>query len=368
MPRLNSTFATFAIASFVAASIASTVMKQPWTAVPAHAQTATNANDGAAAPRPRWAAAATGRIEPKSGEVKISAQVGGLIVDIPVETNASVRKGDLLVELDSEAAWQRVVAAQSEVDVRRRELDEEEATGLALDRRRAEDTLANAERARFAAWRSFDEVFANYRAGKASEAQVGEARQAVEDAEALVVTERKNLATVNALANMPLPTRLETSISIARAELAMAEDAYEKTRIRAPFDGTVLDVIAHLGEVASPGSMSPLVLFGDISGLRVRAEVEERDVAKVRVGQKVVVKADAFPDREFEGVVSDVASALGSPRIASRGPRRPTDVDVLEVVADLEGSPPLLTGMRVDVFFKRDQGNQQSSSATQNVN
>lgn len=367
MPKLNSTLATFAIASVVAASIASTVMRQPWTALPAHAQAASPPSDnGAANPRPRWAASATGRIEPKSGEVRISAEVGGRIVDIPVETNTRVRKGDLLVELDSEAAWQRVVAAQSEVDVRRRELDEEEATGLALDRRRAEDALANAERARFAAWRNFDDVSAKYRAGEVSEADPGEARKAVEDADALVTTERKNLATVNALANMPLPTRLETSLAIARAELSMAEDAYEKTRVRAPFDGTVLDVIASVGEVASPGAQ-PLVLFGDISGLRVRAEVEERDVAKVRVGQKVVLKADAFPDREFEGVVSEVASALGSPRIASRGPRRPNDVDVLEVVADLEGSPPLLTGMRVDVFFKRDQGNQQSA-APQNVN
>lgn len=368
MPKLNSTIATFAIASVVAASIASTVLRQPWTAAPAHAQTATGANDeGAVNPRPRWAASATGRIEPKSGEVRIASEIGGSIVNVPVDTNARVSKGDVLVELDAEDAWQRVMAAQSEVDVRRRELGEEEATGLALDRRRAEDALANAERGRFAAWRAFDETAARHRTANGSETDLADARKAVENAEALVTTERKNLATVTALADMPLPTRLETSLSIARAELSMAENAYEKTRVRAPFNGTVLDVIANVGEIASPGPQSPLILFGDISGLRVRAEVEERDVAKVRVGQKVVVKADAFPDREFEGVVTEVASALGSPRIASRGPRRPNDVDVLEVVADLEGSPPMLTGMRVDVFFKKDQGNQQSA-APQSVN
>src|SRR5690606_15394862 len=127
---------------------------------------------------------------------------------------------------------------------------------------------------------------------------------------------------VNARPNMPLPTRLETSLAIARAELALAESAFEKTRVRAPFDGTVLNIIARVGELAVAGPQSPLVLFGDVSSLRVRAEVEERDVAKIRVGQKVVVKADAYPDREFSGTVAEIASALGSPRIASRGPRR----------------------------------------------
>lgn len=363
MPKMDSTLATFAIASLVAASIASTVLRQPWTAGPAHAQSASAANEEASGtPRPRWAASATGRVEPKSGEVKISAETGGKIVAVPVATNAQVRKGDLLVEIDDADALQRVMAARSEYDVRRSELAEEKVEGPALDRRRAEQALSDAERALFAARRAFDGKLAERRAGKASESDVEDARKAVEEAEQRVATERKNREEVLARPDMPLPTRLETSLWIAQAELTMAENAYERTRVRAPFDGTVLDMIAREGEVASPGPQNPLVLFGDISSLRVRAEVEERDVAKVRVGQKVVVKADAYPDREFTGVVSEVGSALASPRIASRGPRRPNDVDVLEVVADLDGAPPMLTGMRVDVFFKAE-GDQQSSGA-----
>lgn len=356
MPKMNSTIATFAIASILAVSIASTVVKQPWTSGSAHAQ---SANEQAVQPRARWAASATGRIEPKSGEVKIAAETGGTIVEIPVEVNQAVRKGDLLVALDAEDVLHRVMAAQSEVDVRTRERSEENATGPALDRRRAEDALADAERALFAARRTFDDTAARGRAGE--DVNVDAARKAVEEAENLVETERKNLAEVNARSDMPLPTRLETSLAIARAELAMAENAYEKTRVRAPFDGTVLNIIGRVGEIAAPGPQSALVLFGDVSSLRARAEVEERDVAKIRIGQKVVVKADAYPDREFAGTVAEIASALGSPRIASRGPRRPNDVDVLEVIVDLEGSPPMLTGMRVDVFFSRNPGDQQSS-------
>jgi HlyD family secretion protein len=65
-----------------------------------------------------------------------------------------------------------------------------------------------------------------------------------------------------------------------------------------------------------------------------------------------VVRADAFQDRDFEGVVTQIAPALGPPRLTTRGPRRPNDVEVLEVMIALDGQPPLLTGMRVDVYFK----------------
>ena len=53
-------------------------------------------------------------------------------------------------------------------------------------------------------------------------------------------------------------------------------------------------------------------------------------------------------------VASWRGARLGPPRIAPRGPRRPNDVEVLEVLATLDGVPPLVPGMRVDVFFKLD--------------
>jgi HlyD family secretion protein len=67
-----------------------------------------------------------------------------------------------------------------------------------------------------------------------------------------------------------------------------------------------------------------------------------------------VVRSDAFPGKDFEGVVSSIAKALGPSKLGQRGPRRPTDIDVLEVIIDLSGQPPLLPGMRVDVFLKAD--------------
>ena len=66
------------------------------------------------------------------------------------------------------------------------------------------------------------------------------------------------------------------------------------------------------------------------------------------------MRSDAFPGKDFEGKIATLGQALGPSRIGQRGPRKPTDVDVLEVIIDLVGQPPLLPGMRVDVFLKPD--------------
>lgn len=312
----------------------------------------------------QWAASATGRVEPKFGEVRITSQVPGKIIEVLAATNDQVRQGDLLVRLDDQDIYAKMVAAAAEVGVRQREREEEQATGLALDRQKAGDDAAKAERNLFAAREAFDgalRVRADAGDSKDTQSKVDETRKAVDEAVNTLNDARKKLAAIEAKAGMPLYTRLESSLALARSDLSSAEIALERTRIRAPSDGTVLNMIAKAGETAMPSPESSLVVFGDLSSLRLRAEVEERDAAKVRVGQKVVVKADAFPDREFTGTVTSISQSLGAPRIASRGPRRPNDVEVVEVMVALDGNPPLFTGMRVDAFFKLDT----SASAAQ---
>ena len=89
---------------------------------------------------------------------------------------------------------------------------------------------------------------------------------------------------------------------------------------------------------ATPSPENVLVMVGDLSSLRVKAEIEERDIGKVRVGQAAIVRSDAFPGKDFEGKVASLAQALGPSRIGQRGPRKPTDVDVLEIMIDLSVS------------------------------
>src|SRR5690606_11565715 len=91
--------------------------------------------------RPVWAASATGRVEPKDGEVRISSEVPARIVDVIATTNDRVIAGDPLVLLSDDDLESKLSAALSEAQVRIFERDEEPATGVALERRQAEDEL-----------------------------------------------------------------------------------------------------------------------------------------------------------------------------------------------------------------------------------
>ncbi|MDZ4841222.1 MAG: efflux RND transporter periplasmic adaptor subunit [Hyphomicrobium aestuarii] len=376
MLGLNSTslFALAAAAVVAAALLASPAQTQsPATAPTATAPTAASPGTAETGPgasaKPQWIASATGRVEPRNGNLTISTPVAGRTADVAVSANDVVRAGDLLVRLEDEDQLIRAAAAKTDVQVRERERDEEPVRGLALERRQAEDSVSTAERALFRARLAFDAKALAARVAQApagSTAPAGssapaaskdldQARFEINAAKEQLANSRANLQRVQSRDGMPLATRLESSLATARAELSIAEAAVERARIRAPADGTILGVYIKYGELASPSPEAPMIVMGDLSGLRVKAEVEERDAPKVKVGQRVVIKGDAFPDKEFTGIVTSVSQAMAAPRIPPRGVRRPTDIEVAEVVVVLDGLPPLLTGMRVDVFFKPEQ-------------
>ncbi len=304
------------------------------------------------APKIDWVAAAPGRIEPKTGLVRVGAQLLGRIAEVNVKLNNKVEEGELLIRLDDDEARARLQAAETEAASRKRERDAQPLDKARDELRTAEDNVFTAERALTNARFGLEYELQAERQGTGSPARVADARDDLTKAKSKLQKQRGAYATAQAKPDVPAPNRLESALQAARSDVAVAEALLEKTRIRAPVDGTVLQLPAKAGEMVSPSPEQSLVVLGDMSVVRLKAEVDEIDVSKIKVGGRVTVKSNAYPGKEFDGTVAELAPALTSPQFSLRGARRPTDVEVLEVTVDLEGKPPLLPGMRADAFFK----------------
>jgi HlyD family secretion protein len=132
MPKIDPTFSAVAAAA-VAAIATSVMLNQLTPQLSQNAQQIAGGNAQAAdtpLARPVWAASATGRVEPKDGEVRISAEAPARIAEVIAKTNDKVMAGELLVKLDSDDLMPKLAAALSEAEVRVRERDEEPATGV----------------------------------------------------------------------------------------------------------------------------------------------------------------------------------------------------------------------------------------------
>jgi HlyD family secretion protein len=299
----------------------------------------------------RWQAVAPGRVEAWSGDIKLAAAVVAPVAEVLVRPNDKVVAGEPLVRLQDDELKARLAVAETQVALRLRQRNDQSVSGRAADRRRAEDSVADAEKAVTDARAALDRAVADRRAGTKPEPDLHVVRTAWTQAQDRLRQRRAELRKLEADKDIPLPSPLEGQLTIARNELSAIEAAIEKLTIRAPITGSVLQVNAKPGELASPSSPQPLVLIGDVSALRVRAEIDERDLGGMKVGQAATVRAAAFTGREFAGKVSFVAPVVEASRNGARGQRSMTDVDVAEVVVDLSEATPLAVGMKVDVYF-----------------
>ncbi len=301
----------------------------------------------------RWQAVAPGRIEPNSGEIKIAAPVMGIVGEVLVKANDKVFAGEPLIRLVDGEAQARMATAEAQIALRRRVRADENAPRAAATRRRAEDAVFDGEKAVIDARAAVDRAAIERRAGRGSDADVESARTTLTRAQDRLKQLKAELRRVENDNATPFPSSAEGQLNIARTELLATEAGLEKMTIRAPIDGTILQLNARPGELASPSGSQPLIVLGDISGLRVRAELDERDFGEIKVGQQVMVRPAAFRGREFAGTVSFIAPLVEQGR-NSRGQRNVTDVDVVEVLVSLTEPGPLAVGMKVDVYFRQD--------------
>lgn len=305
----------------------------------------------AAAPEDKqWQAVAPGRVEACSGQIKLATIVMGVVDKVLVTANDKVFAGEPLIHLSDGEFAARLAAAETQVALRKRARDERSVAGSANTRRKARDAVADAEQSVYGMRAIVDRVAAELRAKGGADDGLTMARSAMARSQAELTRRQEELREIEE--DSPLPTMLEGQLSIARSEYAVARSALDRMTVRAPIDGTVLQVNVRVGELVSSGSLQPPLQLADLSALCVRAELDERDLGSVKVKQTVSVRAAAFPGREFEGIVSSIAPLVEPGRLEPPGSRNQTDVDVVQVMVGLTSSGEFAVGMKADVYFR----------------
>ena len=143
-----------------------------------------------------------------------------------------------------------------------------------------------------------------------------------------------------------------SAVKQAQARLAQAKAALDQKAIRAPRAGEILQIVAREGEYYNPQGGAVSVRLGDTARLSARMDVDERDVARIRLGAPAWVAAESFGDRKFSGKVVEIGRRMGRKNIRTDDPTEKIDSKILEVVIELDAGHELIPGERVKAFVK----------------
>lgn len=215
---------------------------------------------------------ATGKIQPEV-EVKIAPEVSGEIIDIPVKEGQIVHRGDLLLRIKPDSYRAQV-----------------EAQEAALSAARAESVRNRAQ---------LQKVESDYKRAKN-----------LFEKGLLSEAERNASETSYNIARAALDASL---FEIQRAEGALRQirEALSKTTIYSPAGGTISSLTSRVGERVVGTSQfagTEVMRVADLDHMEARVNVNENDVINVKLGDVARIRVDAYPDREIQGVVREIAS------------------------------------------------------------
>src|SRR3954462_4173947 len=215
---------------------------------------------------------ATGKIQPET-EVKISPEVAGEIIDLPVDDGKPVKKGDLLVRIKPDTYKALLEQQEAAISAAKATNLQMRATMLKTEQdiKRAEDMFAK----------------------KAISVQEFNTAQAARD-----------------VAKNTFESSLH-DIERAQAASSQARDQLSKTTVYSPIDGTVTILNSKLGErIVATGQFAgtEVMRVADLNHMEARVDVNENDVVNVKVGDKASIKIDAYPERRFHGTVYQIAN------------------------------------------------------------
>ena len=323
--------------------------------------------------------AAPGVIEAISEEIEVGAEIAGKLKEVAVEEGDRVVKGQTIAVLENSDFETAIRTAQAQIETLKSAQETARARLLQAETDRAriangarpeerdeakagfERTLPDIENAR----REFERRRKLYDSGDVSREELERAKTNFENAQKQSNTMREKFNVVNAgarrddLAKADAAIRLANSqirefdaqIAEANARVREAEARLEKTIVRAPLAGVILRKRLKDGESVSPENPTGIVTIADVSALRVRVDLDESDVAKVRENQTAFVTADAFGERQFAAKVIKIGRVLGRKNFKTERPTEKVDTKILEILLELENGQNLPLGLRVDAFI-----------------
>jgi len=298
----------------------------------AHVGTAYSAGEGGA-PAARGGVSALGRIEPEHGLIRVgssstpTAVSGAVVRELLVEAGADVRRGQVIAVMDNAHELESSIAVAS-AQLTAAERQAEAASS------RVDEACALSDVAGRTSVRRTDLM----RKGLASKE---EADQAAGDAKA---------RNASCAAARTAAVAAKSEIAVAKAELARRESDLDRTRIRAPMDGRVIEVMARPGELVTTQGV---VEMANVAKMYAIAEVYETDVRRVRVGQKATVTSRAL-EAPLSGTVERIRQKVQKQDEEGTDPAASKDARIVEVevLLDNPAAVAALSNLQVEVVIR----------------
>lgn len=247
---------------------------------------------------------ASGRIFPVT-EIVISSDVSGEIVKLLVEEGDSVTQGQLIAKIDPEAVQSNVASGQAVVNAAKSNVANATANSkaavaqkkqLEADRINVEQTLSRTKK-----------LFAE---GMASQAELDQAQSALNRLNANI-----EAATATIEASLESVKAAKFEVKRSQSSLKELKTSLRKTSVLAPMSGIVSSLSVEEGErVVGTIQMkgTEIARIANLNQMEVQVEVSENDVPRVNEGDRVTVEVDAYQDRTFKGIVTEVASSAAN--------------------------------------------------------
>lgn len=328
-----------------------------WIAVFAICLSGATAGEAAAAESSAFAA--PGRVEGISPTVKMGFAVTGVVKDVLTSPGARVSKGAPLAAIHCEDRQAGEAVAEAELAEAKAQQAKLRQGTRPEEKKIAAANLQAYEAEALASVNVYGRMDAlRGKGGMITELQHEAAADAVRTARARVAIANSQLELANAPARPEEIAAAQARQAAAAARLQLARAETGKCVLRAPADATVLRVDVERGDVVSITPPKIAVTLSDLSRLRVRAEVDERFVERVRIGQPVTISSDFNLRLKLPGKVVARENQMGRRSTLGIDPADKNDRDVLEVIVEVDGdqaaapAASLPVGYRVIVSFR----------------